>query len=59
MSVVYGHQIAPKDDHFVNIAEQAMAMVNEAVQPGATAVNALPFRASWSFVVIYCRQHVA
>jgi hypothetical protein len=45
MSAVYGHQIAPKDDYFVKIAEQAMAMVNAAVQPGATVVNALPFRA--------------
>jgi hypothetical protein len=54
MSTVYGHQIAPKDDHFVNIAEQAMAMVNAAVQPGATAVNALPFRALQVFLVICC-----
>ena len=53
MSAVYGHQIAPKDDHFVIVAEKAMAMVNDAVQPGATAVNALPFRTLRPPPVVY------
>lgn len=42
MATVYGHEVEPKNDHFVSIAEEAGAMVTNLILPG-TAVNAFPF----------------
>jgi len=43
MSTVYGYDLAPKGDAFVEIAEKASAMLSYAVFPGAFLVNSLPF----------------
>ncbi|KDR82762.1 hypothetical protein GALMADRAFT_238276 [Galerina marginata CBS 339.88] len=42
MSIVYGHDIAPKNDYFVTLSEAAVKRLSEAIFPGARAVNALP-----------------
>ncbi|KAF9534905.1 cytochrome P450 [Crepidotus variabilis] len=43
MSTVYGYDIAPKDDPYVKIAETATSKLGEAMFPGASPVNVLPF----------------
>ncbi|KAI0064142.1 cytochrome P450 [Artomyces pyxidatus] len=45
MSIAYGYDIAPKNDRFVDIAEQALEMFSAAFFPGAAIVNAFPFLA--------------
>ena len=42
MSAVYGYDIKPKGDYFVDLAEAAVAKLSESIFPGASAVNALP-----------------
>ncbi|TFY79263.1 hypothetical protein EWM64_g4749 [Hericium alpestre] len=42
MEIAYGHEVAPKDDPFVALAEEAVAAVSDAALPGAI-VNAFPF----------------
>ncbi|CAA7269235.1 unnamed protein product [Cyclocybe aegerita] len=42
VSTMYGHDITPKNDYFVTLAETALAKLREAVFPGALAVNAFP-----------------
>ncbi|TFY73981.1 hypothetical protein EWM64_g10031 [Hericium alpestre] len=43
MEIAYGHEVAPKDDPFVALAEEAVAAVSDAALPGAI-VNAFPFQ---------------
>lgn len=43
MATVYGHDIAPVHDRFVDIAEQATTKLLHSVFPGAVMVNAMPF----------------
>lgn len=43
MSTVYGHDIAPKNDYFVGLAESAMKPLVKAMLPGGTIVNEFPF----------------
>lgn len=42
MSVMYGHDMQPKDDHLVLIAEEATAKLSNSIFPGAAAVNIFP-----------------
>ncbi|KAF5315063.1 hypothetical protein D9619_007436 [Psilocybe cf. subviscida] len=42
MSMTYGYDITAKNDHFVNLAEDAMARLSLALFPGAVLVNAVP-----------------
>lgn len=43
MSTLYGHDISPTNDFFVDLAEQAVGKLSEVWFPGAAAVNAMPF----------------
>lgn len=42
MSVAYGYEITSSEDPFIEMAEEAMAMLSNATSPGAILVNALP-----------------
>lgn len=42
MSTAYGYHISPKNDRFVELAEESMRLVVEASVPGARLVNHLP-----------------
>ncbi|KAF5322721.1 hypothetical protein D9619_000358 [Psilocybe cf. subviscida] len=42
MSITYGYDIKPKKDHFVDLAEDAVARISLAVFPGAALVNNMP-----------------
>lgn len=42
ISIAYGYDVKAKNDHFVNLAEDAASRLCFAVFPGATLVNALP-----------------
>jgi hypothetical protein len=42
MSTTYGYDITPKNDYFVNLAEDAISRLSLAVLPGAALVNAVP-----------------
>lgn len=41
---MYGHQIAPKNDRFVTLAQQTVEMLTFVVFPGAQLMNAFPIR---------------
>lgn len=43
MSIVYGYDIAPKNDYFVSLSEAATEKLSDGVFLGAMAVNTLPF----------------
>ncbi|TFY72944.1 hypothetical protein EVG20_g63 [Dentipellis fragilis] len=43
MVIAYGHEVAPKHDRFVDIAEETVVMMIENVTPGAAIVNMFPF----------------
>ncbi|ESK94260.1 hypothetical protein Moror_8245 [Moniliophthora roreri MCA 2997] len=43
MAIVYGHDIAPKNDRFVMLAEKAVAITAETASPLWFAVNFFPF----------------
>lgn len=43
MAIMYGHDVAPKNDPFVTLAEDANRAGSEAVLPGFFAVNTFPF----------------
>lgn len=50
MSAVYAHDVTPKNDFFVDLAEEAVGSLGHTVLPGAALVNALPilrFIPSW------------
>lgn len=42
MSVVYGHDIALKDDYYLKLAQAAFAKLSQSILPGAFLVNTLP-----------------
>ncbi|TFK53785.1 cytochrome P450 [Heliocybe sulcata] len=42
MSTVYGYDLDPKGDGFIELAENAMTMLSHAVFPGTFLVNSLP-----------------
>ncbi|KDQ55455.1 hypothetical protein JAAARDRAFT_180898 [Jaapia argillacea MUCL 33604] len=42
MSIAYGYEVAPTNDRFVQIVEDAVAMLSQAFFPGATLVNYFP-----------------
>ncbi|KAF7374350.1 Cytochrome p450 [Mycena sanguinolenta] len=42
MSTVYGYDVKPINDHFVDLAETAVKPLNNSVLPGAAAVNVFP-----------------
>ncbi len=42
MMISYGHQIDPKDDHFVSIADQALASMSKAGIFGSFMVDYFP-----------------
>ncbi|KAF9533208.1 cytochrome P450 [Crepidotus variabilis] len=42
MSVVYSHDISPKDDYYVKLAEATVGKLSESIFPGAAMVNAIP-----------------
>lgn len=42
MSATYGYDIKPKNDYFVDLAEDAVSRLSLAYLPGAALVNALP-----------------
>src|SRR5580693_1901440 len=44
MLIVYGIQIAPKNDRYVAIAEESAKMVFESLIPGASLCNIFPVR---------------
>ncbi|KAJ6621897.1 cytochrome P450 [Mycena sp. CBHHK59/15] len=43
MAVTYGYDVKPTNDRFVDLAEDGVKRICEAVFPGAFAVNSLPF----------------
>lgn len=43
MAIMYGHDVAPTNDPFVTLAENATKAGSEAVLPGSFAVNIFPF----------------
>ncbi|KAK7048443.1 cytochrome P450 [Favolaschia claudopus] len=43
MAVVYGYEIEPANDPFVQLAEDGVRAFSDLVQPGAFLVNTLPF----------------
>ncbi|KAF9479259.1 cytochrome P450 [Pholiota conissans] len=50
MAITYDHDVAPKDDYFVNLAEAAVARLSQMFFPGASLLNAFPilrFTPSW------------
>lgn len=44
MDVIYGIQVLPSDDPYIEIAEKAMLSVGEALIPGTFFVDFLPIR---------------
>lgn len=40
---MYGHQIAPKNDRFVKIAQESVDMLSVVLMPGVRAVDFFPF----------------
>jgi hypothetical protein len=42
LAVVYGHDVAPTSDHFVEVAEKALATFAEATSPVGNMVNFFP-----------------
>ncbi|KAK7049409.1 hypothetical protein VNI00_006010 [Paramarasmius palmivorus] len=42
LAIVYGHDVAPTSDHFVEIAEKALATFAEATSPTGNVVNFFP-----------------
>lgn len=46
MKVVYGIDVAPKDDYYIAIAERALDGMAKAASPGAFLVDILPIRQS-------------
>ncbi|TFK40528.1 cytochrome P450 [Crucibulum laeve] len=42
MSAMYGYDIAPTNDYFTSLAEQAVAKLSDSILPGAAVVNAIP-----------------
>jgi hypothetical protein len=56
MLIVYGIQIAPKNDRYVAIAEESAKMVFESLIPGASLCNIFPVRkyeSNLQFSMIY------
>ncbi|KAF7336093.1 Cytochrome P450 [Mycena venus] len=47
LRVTYGYQTAPRDDKFLLLAERVMAAFSLASQPGAWAVDIIPWRRSF------------
>lgn len=45
MSMVYGHEIGQEGDRYIEVSEQATAMLSASVFPGAAIVNTVPIRA--------------
>uniref|UniRef100_A0A0W0F0L2 Cytochrome P450 n=1 Tax=Moniliophthora roreri TaxID=221103 RepID=A0A0W0F0L2_MONRR len=43
MAIVYGHDVAPTNDRFVEIAEKAVGALAESTSPVGIAVNTFPF----------------
>ncbi|KAJ6525316.1 cytochrome P450 [Mycena vulgaris] len=43
MATIYGYDIKPTHDRFVDLAEEAVKMLGDSVFPGAFLVNTLPF----------------
>ncbi|KAG7086360.1 hypothetical protein E1B28_002320 [Marasmius oreades] len=43
MATVYGYDIAPTNDRFVDLAEQSVGTLSDAVHPSTVVVNVLPF----------------
>ncbi|KAG7086368.1 hypothetical protein E1B28_002328 [Marasmius oreades] len=43
IATVYGYDIAPSNDRFVDLAEQSVGTLSDAVHPSAFVVNVLPF----------------
>jgi hypothetical protein len=44
MSTVYGIEIAPKNDRYVDIAEKSIKLLLESLLPGAALCNTFPVR---------------
>jgi hypothetical protein len=44
MGISYGITIAPKDDHYVTVAEIALDGMGKAASPGAFFVDFIPMR---------------
>ncbi|KAF7374507.1 O-methylsterigmatocystin oxidoreductase [Mycena sanguinolenta] len=42
MATVYGYEVQPTNDHFVDISEDAMKRLSDSFFPGAVAVNTFP-----------------
>lgn len=42
MTVVYGYEMAPRNDLFASIADRASEMLTNSFFPGAALVNAFP-----------------
>jgi len=51
MKLVYGIQIAERDDVYIEVAEQAVDGMAKAAVPGAFLVEILPIREFFSFGV--------
>jgi hypothetical protein len=43
MATIYGYDIKPTHDRFVDLAEDAVKKLSDSVFPGAFAVNTFPF----------------
>ncbi|KAJ6512887.1 cytochrome P450 [Mycena sanguinolenta] len=42
MATLYGYEVRPTNDHFVNLAEDAVKRLSDSFFPGAVAVNTFP-----------------
>lgn len=53
MGISYGITIAPKDDHYIAVAETALDGMGKAASPGAFFVDFIPIR-MFSWPLIFC-----
>ena len=44
MSIAYGHDIAPKNDRYVELVERNAQAFSKAIRPGAFLVDIFPMR---------------
>ncbi|EMD32418.1 hypothetical protein CERSUDRAFT_118759 [Gelatoporia subvermispora B] len=44
MKIIYGIDVSPQDDHYITVAEQALAAMAKAAAPGAFLVDFLPIQ---------------
>jgi hypothetical protein len=58
MTVVYGYEMAPRNDLFASIADRASEMLTNCFFPGAALVNTFPARELLSFLPLLTFEQV-